>query len=398
MSRKYFRKPGQKGTYTKFQTAQYVSRLARSQRGSLLTPTSQKTIPNGYEFGFFSARGPANNHGKWKVTATKNEPVEPDPGNGHYESGAGSVLGGQCAGLNYGAKFRYSYLSRGREIIYTSHWYLAYGPIGRMTWRITNKVLKINWPWYNASGNPLMANYGRTNFRYRFVQTPYFLDIQTLGGAEDNCGSLPWLGAAGGGNGGGGDNGNGKYSYTCTCPDYSKTQPKLFVPSYPSDYCDRSWVKSNAGALPGPPKFCKHIISAVKVLNDGEFLSGVNIGNDLPTVNLGRTHVGEFEQFGRNLHRMNPDWKDHKDFWDDVNRTLNQRRRRRQLNRSLDTISRMRTYGVIVPHLTREYVVEQRGYMDYTGRNMEREQFQRYFNRRFQYTNENRSVYGALST
>ncbi len=393
---RYFRKPGQKVIYTPQQTARYVSRLARSQRGMHISPISQKAISNGYEFKFFSPRGPASTQGHWIVTATEKDSGGGDGGgDGSHESGEGPVPGGQCVGTKYGVKFRYTYTFRGYEHIYTSIWYIGYGPIGRLTWWIHEPTdrLFINWPWFDDQGNPKTASYSRGNFWYGFDTTPYYLDIQAIDG-PNNCGSLPPVGGSGGGGGGG--NGRCKYSYTCTCPDYTKTQPKLFAPVYPSDFKDRSWTASNAGALPGPPKFCKHIIAVVNLLNDGEFLSGVNISNDIPHEGHPRTLPQNFEEFLESLEKKNPDYYDPTNFWKDVDQFLDKLKRKERLDYNLDWISRMRAREItrereyLGPQqdiytgpgpdgARRYYQPDQVWYTDHTGKDMTYEQYVKYF-------------------
>ena len=88
---RYFRRPGQKISYTRHQTARYVSKRARWQRGLRLKPNFQRTSPAGEQFGFFSARGPAKDNGHWIVTLSDNneggggDPANPDHDYALYE-------------------------------------------------------------------------------------------------------------------------------------------------------------------------------------------------------------------------------------------------------------------------------------------------------------------------
>ncbi|MEA5465276.1 hypothetical protein [Leptothoe sp. PORK10 BA2] len=419
----YFRRPGQKVNYTPLQTARYVSKLARSQRGSVLTPTYQKPTSDGYQFGFFSARGPANAQGHWIVTASRNDGGGGGGGGGGGNTGgwtngepsAGSSVslitiqwvkyflgedaynaGDLGVGVNDGHPWPYNL----QPYPYPSDFVVGrIEPLdggtsleGAYTYRHSTGLI---YPSSSAPYPGYLMDYSRVEVSFIWSNGlpptarvdywhEYYYEISNYGVAQLSGGGTAWEPPEtypyGGAPPPPAEPDGGKYIYGCTCPDYTKTQPRLLAPVYPSDHRNRSWANSNAGALAGPPKFCKHIAAAVRLLGDGEFLAGVD-WSDLPA----NTFVYDDAQQQRAdfAQRLNPDNSISRGFWGDVNQFTQQRRRQQQLNNNLDWISRVRRYDRLAPTGTLDafgtpnYGNKTTFGVDYTGRNLSPDYFAR---------------------
>lgn len=364
-----------------------MSKRARWQRGQRLTPNWQRTKSgSSYEFGFFSARGPANAQGHWVVTVDDNDGGcsggGGDPGGDsggswtHGEPDAGTQVsyitiqwvkyfldetsydaGDHGVGINEGHPWPYDLqpypypeefiegrsrtFDRGRsdEGAYTYH-------------HSTGTVYPSN----SAPYPGYLIDYSRVDVRFAWgMGVPpadrvaywhhYYYEVSNYGVVSLSGGGSAWEppfplpgeedGSDPGDDGCSGGDFSGKYHYSCTCPDYTKQQPKLLAPRYPSDYRARSWTNSSAGALPGPPKFCKHIAAVANLLNDGEFFLGIDFGSDISETTFSpRQHYSP--------RPASLPGEDFREFWQDIDRFLQQRRRQQQLNNDLDWLSRLR--------------------------------------------------------
>ena len=308
--------PGTRVFYSPIQTARYVSRFARLQRGQLLTPSRVLSDGDGgFFYDYLSARGPAFNQGYWRVTVSGGAgPGIPDPGEGNYNSGEGNMPGAQCS-----ARYRFDWslqYSRngGPDETLTRFGFIRFGPFGRFKWDV------VPFNAQNVNIRVKLSNFGTLPFG-AFIedeiidQTVVFVgnggsavvtsnvQIDNLveinfpiptptGNPADACGVLNWTsppappqdpnGGAGYVPGGGG----GDRIYSCTCPDFRRQEFPYHRPVYPSNVKQRDWTNSGAGAVAQgtDPRWCKHIIATARYIGGlNSLVTPTSYLNDIPT-------------------------------------------------------------------------------------------------------------------
>ncbi len=301
MPKRFPRPPGQPITYTPLETAQYVSRKARVQRGLTLRPDRRQGHSGGWHLFFRSARGPALYGGCHRVTAQR------------YQEGSTGGSGGNglppCPPAGTDLNYTWSFVDLGYDLglhLVQESWALvpgtipywmaqahAYDPIlyptldygGYQTASLSDYGVRYDdliidraWPDSQGDGVSLVSQFflisdtptrpsPSTAFNNAYPNAPWRLvsvtglDFSSTSdqGFENDTYCDP----------GGGNHlppgyipGQGPWAYTCSCPDYSHSETPYQVPTYPSQRRSRNWPATR------PPFPCKHIIAAALAIAD----------------------------------------------------------------------------------------------------------------------------------
>jgi hypothetical protein len=304
MPKRYPRPPGQRITYTPLETAQYVSRKARVQRGLTLRPERRQAHPEGWHLFFRSRRGPALYGGCHRVTARRYQ--------GDSSGGSGSSNNGlpPCPPPGTALFYTWSFVDLGYDIgldLKNEPWALVPGTIPYWMAQATafDPVL---YPSLDFGGYE-MVSFESDGVYYDHLiidrawpdsqgdqislVSQFFLDSSTPNrpatspAFDNNYPNAPWRLISVTGDDftstsdqgfendtycdpGGGQPplppgyiaGQGPWAYTCSCPDHSHSETPYQVPTYPSQRRSRSWPATR------PPFPCKHMIAAALAIAD----------------------------------------------------------------------------------------------------------------------------------
>lgn len=305
MARRYFRRPGYSPTYSKFQTARYMSRRARLTRGLYMKP-SWKDLGR-LKFYFFSPRGPHTNNGHWEVSAVYKDSFGGDDGGGGGGDVSDSPSGLFCPAEGTGLTLE---MTCHRYVVTRSPWLVASAG-GRVDqsafpladyvypysytlggWRVSERsgyqTSSGDWVWWwtewrlrnishviydgDVAPNPNSSFYWQPAEHYPFevvgVTGPDINYFQADGYESPWCSYTP----AGGGSEPptelppGYIEGAGPMAYKCDCPDFTGIEPRHLKPNFRSQARTRDFSNRNTYRVTGFP--CKHIVSAAAALGD----------------------------------------------------------------------------------------------------------------------------------